>query len=452
MDKMAIYNHLPVFAQNLACTYEGWKIKRARYSKEFWRYLAEYESRAKWSYEQLCDYRDARLRKMIHHCYDTVPYYTKLFNEGGINPDSIKTLDDLKVLPILTKETINANPEEFISSAVLRDKMVTSHTSGTTGSGFIFKTTQEALCEQWAVWWRYRRALGIKYGTMCAQLGGRSVVPITCEHPPFYRWNRPCSMMYFSTYHMNRQNMYAYVDAMRSQNITWLHGYPSSICVLAEYLNENREQMKLNFVTIGAENLLESQKTKIISAFCTEPYQHYGMSEGVANTSEDIHHQMTVDEDYAAVEFVPINGMGSCDIIGTNLTNFAMPFIRYKTNDIGTVLETAHGRVVTALDGRAEDYVVLPNGAKIGRLDHVFKDLIHIREAQIVQTSLDRVQVNVVRGALYGPDDEDKLRSELAMRLGCIGIDVNHVDMIERTATGKLRFVVSQFERGVKND
>lgn len=444
MNKMTIYNRLPVWGQNLACYYEGSRIKHTRYGKDFWRFLAEYESRANWSYEQLCDYRDAKLRKMIHHCYETVPYYTKLFNDGGINPDSIKTLDDLKVLPILTKDNVNADPDSFLSTAIPKKKMVTAHTSGTTGSGFVFKTTQDAICEQWAVWWRYRRKLGIQYGTFCGQFGGRSVVPINNQRPPFYRWNKPANLMYFSTYHMNEKNLREYLFELQENNVEWIHGYPSAINVLAEYLIEHGIQYKLKYVTTGAENLLELQKGHMVQAFEIHPYEHYGMSEAVANFSESKNHVMLVDEDFAAVEFLPMANLQCSEIVGSSLSNYAMPLLRYKTGDTAVTTTDKAGRIVSSIDGRLEDYVTLPNGAKVGRLDHIFKDLTNIKEAQIIQKTGNKIQVNVVKGNQYSSQDGNRLREEINLRLVGLQIEIVHVDSIPRTASGKLRFVVSE--------
>jgi phenylacetate-CoA ligase len=106
MKRIDIYYKLPTFAQNLACHLEGRKVMKARYSQEFWKCLENYESRNNWTYEQLCYYRDSILQKMIKHCYDTVPYYKKLFDELGVDYKTIKSKEDLKVLPILTKQII----------------------------------------------------------------------------------------------------------------------------------------------------------------------------------------------------------------------------------------------------------------------------------------------------------------------------------------------------------
>lgn len=446
MDRMELYNKLPIWGQNLACYAEGMRIKKTRYGKTFWSALSEYESHDNWSYEQLCEYRDNRLRRMIQHCYKTVPYYTKIFHDGGINPDSIRTLDDLKVLPILTKDEVNRHPEDFISNLVPRKKQITGHTSGTTGSGFVFKTTQEAICEQWAVWWRYRRRLGIKIDDLCGLFGGRSVVPTEQSAPPYFRYNLPNHILYFSTYHLNDDNMQHYIKVLSEKNIQWLHGYPSAITVLAEYLCTHKIDLPMMYVTTGAENLLSMQKERIENAFHTKVYQHYGMSEAVANFSENIAHEMFVDEDFSATEFIPVIETGRFEIVGTNLTNYAMPLLRYKTNDLCDMVYTNKGRLVSSIDGRLEDYVVLPNGTKIGRLDHVFKDLVNIREAQILQKSVNNIVVRVVKGTDYEESDEIRLKGELELRLKGIQIEVIYVDSIERTSSGKLRFVVSEIK------
>lgn len=443
MDKMQIYNALPVWAQNCACYYEGRKIVKTRYGNYFWEKLSEYEERSSWSYERKCEYRDSQLGKLILHAYKTVPYYKRIIDESGKDPSSFNYIDDLKKLPILTKDNIKKEPMNFISSEYVDKKLVTSHTSGTTGNGFVFKVTQEALCEQWAVWWRYRRILGISFDDVCALFGGRSIVPIKQKKPPYYRYNRPCKQLYFSTYHMNEDSLKYYIDSIKKNDINWIHGYPSAINILADYMIQNGIKAEIEFVTTGAENLLESQKDKMIRAFGNEPYQHYGLSEGTANFSENKEHIMMVDEDYAAVEFLD-NGNGAKAIIGTNLTNFAMPFIRYNTGDICETKELDEGRIVTAIDGRKEDYLVLADGTKIGRLDHIFKDMVNVKEAQFVQRQPGEVKLRIVRGANFNDDDEKILKQEIFSRLKGIDLNIDYVDKIERTKSGKFRFVISE--------
>ncbi len=450
MDKMSIYNRLPIFAQNFACFIEGSKIKKNRYGQLFWKKLEEYEERDVWSYERKCEYRDAQIRKMVRHCYDTVPYYHGLFDEGGINPDCIRCLDDLKVIPILSKDIVNKNPELFLSTEISRDKMLTAHTSGTTGAGFIFRTTEETICEQWAVWWRYRRKLGIQFGTLSANFGTRFVVPTSQKRPPFWRYNTPCSQVYFSAFHEKPEYLRYYLEEIRRKKITWIHGYPSLISELANVvLLEKDDEIKnqIQYVTIGAENLLDYQKTAIEKAFDVHVYQHYGLSEGVSNFSENPEKDIIVDEDFAATEFVDSNGYKR--IVGTTLTNFAMPLLRWDTKDTAGVREIRGiGRIVDSLDGRIEDYITLPSGKVIGKLDHVFKDAIHLKEVQIVQDKNYKIQV------LFVPRD-DNYESDIKMAYHLflqtfgekVDIEFARKESIEKSKSGKLRFIVSDVSR-----
>jgi phenylacetate-CoA ligase len=204
---------------------------------------------------------------------------------------------------------------------------------------------------------------------------------------------------------------------------------------------------QVEYITIGAENLLLSQVNKIQDAFNVMPYQHYGLSEGIANFSQNKDGEMYVDEDYAAVEFIDEYDSGSYEVIGTSLSNYVMPLLRYRTGDIASVKTTPKGRLITALDGRNEDYVILPNGSKIGRLDHIFKDLVNIKEAQIVQKKLDEITLSIVKNSKYTSEDEKMLRNEALKRLNGIKINIEYTDKIPRSKAGKLRFVVSELNK-----
>jgi phenylacetate-CoA ligase len=94
----------------------------------------------------------------------------------------------------------------------------------------------------------------------------------------------------------------------------------------------------------------------------------------------------------------------------------------------------------------------LPNGVKVGRLDHIFKDLIHVQEAQFRQNHPKRVEIWVVKGQGYDEcGEESQLLLETRKRLGHdINIQIRYVNSIERTKSGKLRFVVSNLDSSTR--
>ena len=365
-------------------------------------------------------------------------------------------MDDLGALPIVRKLDIQRRPCSFVSECTRQRGKVLVNTSGTTGAGLTFFCTRRAIQEQFAVWWRYRRWHGIELGTRCGYFGGRSVVPVSQEAPPYWRHNPAAKQLLFSAYHMNDRTLPAYVSMIRKAQPPWLHGYPSLLQLLASWIVDRRVDLgyQVKWITIGAESLMPNQSRAIEEAFGVRPIQHYGMAEAVANISECPAGRMHVDEDFAAVEFVKDERSGALRVVGTSLANDATGFLRYDVGDLvkgetgGSCSCGLPGRIVGEIDGRKEDFIVLANGARVSCGNQMFKTLEDIREAQILQTRAGEVTVRVVRSANYGEGSERRLLREMRKRLGNeTAIRVEYTGRVQRTSNGKLRLVVSEVGR-----
>ena len=445
-----LYETLPITAQQTICSLEGWRVNRKRYDTRFLSILRSAEERSGWSNANVATYRDLRLLEFIRTAVSKSRHY-----DGPSYPlNDIKNLHDLKNLPILTKTEVQ-NALDAIEVRDRQDQM-NVHTSGTTGAGLRFVSSTQAVQEQWAVWWRYRRWHGIKLGTWCGYFGGRPIVPIDQKSGPWWRYNRPGRQIIFSGYHMSPDRLNEYVIELRRSKPPWLHGYPSLLSLLANFLLDRNDDLgyPLRWVTTGAENLLPHQREVISQAFGVLPRQHYGSAEAVANISECDRGSLHVDEDFSATEFIPVDIGPSCRIVGTNFTNPLFPLMRYDTGDLATISDDEclcgrPGRIIEELDGRNDDYVVLPDGSLVGRLDHIFKDLVHIRESQIYQTERTSITILVVPGPRYDTDHEERLLQEARNRLGTsLQINIERVADLQRSARGKLRLVVSELEEG----
>ena len=239
---------------------------------------------------------------------------------------------------------------------------------------------------------------------------------------------------------------------MRRAGANWLHGYPSMVALLANFALQLGEPLPLRWVTLASENVLPHQTRVIRCAFGTTAIEHYGMTEAAAQISQCPEGRLHVDEDFAAVEFVPVES-DQYRIVGTNFTNPAFPLLRYDTGDLATLTGTIcscgrPGRVVDRIDGRQEDYIVTRTGALLGRLDHIFKDMTNVHEAQIFQSAPGRMTLFVVRGPEYGQVDEQRLRLETDKRVGGqLDYEIEYVETLRRTVRGKLRFIASQVPR-----
>jgi phenylacetate-CoA ligase len=456
VDREQIYLRLPIWVQNAIVSREGRRLNRRRYDESFEEILRIAKGRVYCSKEDMQHLQVERLRVFLKEARRSV-FWNERFQRYDVKVEAEDPFKETCKLPILSKEEVKDNIDR-IAIRKEKEELISTHTSGTTGSGIVFPVTRAAEQEQWAVWWRYREWHGIDRNTWCGYFGGRSLVPFFQKKPPFWRLNKSGKQLMFSAYHLCKESAKDYMTALVEHGITWLHGYPSILSLLAGYvIDQNIKSVpRIKIITTGAESLMPYQRKLIQEGLKGKVVQHYGQAEGVVNFSECENGSLHVDEDFSLVEFVPMPGNdGLFRILGTNWANQAFPLIRYDTGDIVTLNDLKcpcgrPGRIVESVDGRKEDYLILPNGVKIGRLDHIFKDLIHIREAQIVQREKGKAVFKVVKGTEYDSSGtETRLLNEARKRLGKdIILSVEYVESLPRTKSGKLRFVVSELEDG----
>lgn len=457
MNGEAIYLRLPVFLQNAAVSLEGWRINHRRYGAGYHPAAQAVQAQGHLDVVALQLLREQRLRAFLAVAAES-PYWREQFAAHGVVPGAAAPFDELRKLPVLTKDTVKQNAERIINPTIDRSTLLWRHTSGTTGSGLVFPETREAEWFTWAHWWRYRRWHGLAPSMWCGYFGGRSLVPVHTTKPPFWRVNYPARQLMMSGYHLSRESAPAYISALQKFDVEWVHGYPSILTLLAQYANEsglNINLPRLRVITTGAENLPSWQRAVISRAFGVQVVQHYGQAEAAANFSECEHGQMHVDEDFSAVEFIE----NPCDktsfrVLGTNWLNRAFPLLRYEIGDLAVPVEDtclcgSPSRIVRSIDGRQEDYLTLPSGVRIGRLDHILKDMVNIREAQFVQLDQHAVTIRIARGTGYTEFDEKKLLEEMRQRIGnTLRVTVVYLDAIPRGPNGKLRLVLSSVLSG----
>ena len=139
-------------------------------------------------------------------------------------------------------------------------------------------------------------------------------------------------------------------------------------------------------------------------------------------------------------------------MIGTSLYNFAFPLIRYDTQDIVEIKDNKielenNWREVDNIDGRSEDYLLLNDGAKIGRLDHIFKDLVEVIEAQFVQINKGEAELFIVPSSQFSEISLKKLEDLIHEKLGTrIDIKITKVKRIQKSKSGKLRMVKTKYK------
>jgi phenylacetate-CoA ligase len=453
----AVYERLPVPLQNLVCSAYGRREVHARFGKEFRRQVDELSKSEWWSAAEIAGYQDERLRKLVRRAYETVPYYRERMRELRLTPADIKSRADLPKLPVLSKEDVRANYERMVSTTARRRDLVLRHTSGTAAKALHFYYSRAGIVQQWAVWWRHRRRFGVEWGAPHANFTGKPVVPIDQNRPPYWRWNTPMRQARLSMQHLTPAKIRDVVAFLDANDFAYYSGYPSVIHAMASSALEAGLHLARppQFVFTGAENMLEYQRRDIGALTGATISDQYGFTEGCGNASQCpafVYHE---DFEFGILECVDPHrredGRTAGRIVCTGFASPDAPLIRYDVGDIGVWEAASHtcacerrSAVLTAIEGRQDDYVVTPEGGRIMRFDYLFKDTLNIREAQIVQREPGTIVIRIVRRAGYSTRNETTLREEVRRWISpTLGVSFEYADEIPRQANGKFRAVVS---------
>ena len=432
-----VYNIAPVWFQNIMCSTKGWLLQRRRFGKGFFAELQKLEAGQVDPEHELSEFL-----KGIRN----VPAYAEVFKAAERDGREVRLGD----FPIINKRVVKERIKDFYNPD-FHGPMFLNHTSGTTGSGIVFPNSVAYENRQWAVWWRYREALGIKFGTWCAWFGcAHMVVPINEKKPPFWRINRPGRQVMFSPYHLTAENVGQYIGEIERRQIPWVHGYASHVRFLAKLALERGVGPVdcVKFVTTGAENLLPDYIVDIKKVFPNAIVrQHYGQTEGVANFSQTKDGDWVIDDDFAKVEFIPYDASNPerCRIVGTSFSNLAFPLVRYDIGDVAIVKWVNGEAKVVGIEGRDNEYFIMKDGTKIStmRVYDIFKEAHNVIEAQLRIHGDDAVEMVVVKGEKYGESDEKEILALAKKYLSkALKISIGYVDKIERSASGKFRAIV----------
>jgi phenylacetate-CoA ligase len=432
----------------------GWRLARLRYGGHSRRYLEDLMRSQYLSEAELAGLQDEKLRLLIQHCYDNVPYYARLLRDRKLVPRDFRGVNDLAKLPVLDKETVRRQPELFHAQNYRSAPCEIVSTSGTRGTTLRLRVDADGRRKNYAFFARVKLWAGVDPLARSATFGGRPIVPVDSRRPPFWRYNIATNNLLFSSYHISERNAPAYLAKLRSWDPELIDSYPSSLHILARYmLDLGIPGPNPRAVITSSETLLDDQREMIGQVFGARIFDQYGAAEQVCFLSQCEVGSYHVHPEFGVVEFLPCPGLdpdAGLKIVGTGFTNWAMPLLRYDTDDVGipSSRKCSCGRqfkVVEKIIGRIDDLVITPDGRQVGRLDPVFKGLGVIRQAQIVQETLGRIRVRIVPGKGFSSAHQDAVHRELVRRLGGnIEYVFEIVDDIPVGAGGKFRAVISQ--------
>jgi phenylacetate-CoA ligase len=410
-----------------------------------------------WSQEVWEAFQLAKLLPYLQDSFKNVPYYRDLAGSHHIAISEVRSLDDFRELPRLSKASIRGNETAFIPDYLDHTKLQTGSTSGTTGTPMTLYSDPATFARRWGFVARLREIAGVHpHNPKRCQFTGRDISPN--DKRVFWRVNLAGNSLLMSTTQINRQTAPSFVAAMNKWKPELLDGYPSAMLVLARFAQELDVALpQPKAIITSAETLTEADRSELQERYRCNVFDQYASSEASAFWSDCEFGTMHINEDFGISEILDSSNRPSASgttgrIVTTALVGAPMRLIRYE---IGDLAETGNGitcrcgrtfRTVGGIDGRIEDIIDIPGRGAVGRLDPAFKGLGGIIESQIAHVAPLRVEVRLVRGPEYTDQIGSALLSNLHAKLGNeVDISLTFVEQIPRSANGKMRAVVKEF-------
>ena len=408
-----------------------------------------------------------RLKWSLRHAYENVAHYRKAFDDKGVHPDDLKSLEDLAKFPFTTKHDLRDN-YPFGMFAVPMDRVARVHaSSGTTGKPTVVGYTLKDI-DTWAgVVARSIRASGGRPGDMVHVSYGYGL--FTGGLGAHYGAERlGCTVIPMSGGQTEKQIQI--IQDFKPNIIMVTPSYMLTILDEMEAQGIDPKGTSLRVGIFGAEPWTPAMRTAVEARAGIDAVDIYGLSEvmgpGVANECVETKDGPTVWEDHVYPEIVnpdsgePVADGEEGELVFTSLTKEAMPVIRYRTRDLTRLLPPSARsmRRMAKITGRSDDMLIIRGVnvfptqieeliCKMPKLAPQY--LLEVDKQGHMDSLTVKVEINPEAGVGRHPEQKEALARELTHHIkSLVGVSckviVGEPFSIERVTVGKARRVIDR--------
>ena len=413
-----------------------------------------------WDDTQMLEYRSGRLRMLVNHAYNNVPFYREAFDRIKLRPEDIRGIEDIDIIPVITRDIFRNRNREFIARGSKYKNIRTGKTGGTTGTPVIVYKDTSDRSMTWASYYRWYDWMGIAMGEKTMTFWGAGSVTES-NFPETVRQrviNYLQNAYVVNSFNISRELLPSVVSGINRMKPVLIKGYLSSLMFLAGYMNERgiRVSAPLKAVSSTTETLLPEDRKTLEKTFQAPVYDQYGCGEASAIAYECPHHRgMHLTQEHVIVEILDDYqhpSIGSGNVVITNLDNFIMPFIRYVNGDIAKIAESKCSCGVTSpriafVEGRASDSIILKNGARVHGV--FFTDILYekgiftekIKRFQVYQDKPGEIEFRI-ESPHKADISTDTLLTETLNRYFS-HVEIKRSEKLENEPNGKFRYIKS---------
>lgn len=410
----------------------------------------------------------SQLRLLLHHCREQVPYYERCLAEVGIVPDDIKSLADVRRLPLLPRRVFQERYADFHARSLPPGMVGTGEVSTSGSSGVPVKVQQTNVVQ---MWWL---ALVLRDYEWCGIDPSQSLAAIrylfaSGERGQQYRegvitdfWHRglhqlietgPCHMMDI------HQDPRRQLQWLREQKPNYLLSYPANLEFLASLIRESGVPLsELRAIQAISESLTDEARQLIESSFGVPVWNTYSCSEaGYLASPCPQRHGLHIHSESVLVEILDDTGQPSASgqegrVVLTSLHNFLTPLIRYEIMDRAVLGATrcACGRglpLLTRLIGKERPLFHLPNGRRKNSnyLAFSLRKIGGFHQFRIIQRTVDQLVVQLVPNQTWSDQHGEQIRQKADEFFESpIRLEIEIVERLDSLTNGKTVDVVCE--------
>ena len=412
--------------------------------------------------ETVKELQDAKLRRLVDHAYRHVAFYREAMDGFGVRPEQIQTLEDLRQLPLLSKQDVREHLYFDLMSDNHRKKDVHRiATSGSTGEPLTCWVDRHQLEMRWAATLRSQEWTGYRFGDRSVRLWHQTInmdrVQVIKEKLDSWL----CRRRLVPVFELDSDGVHAMEQVIRRHRPSLVDGYAESLHHLAASgLDPSLRSVGIRGIMSSAQTLDERSREAIEKGFGTRVFDKYGAREfsGIAYECE-YHAGHHVVAECCHVEILtdgkPAKPGELGEVVVTDLNNYVMPFIRYRLGDLAYAVDNSErcacGRGlprIGAVEGRVQSMLLGTNNVAIpgSFFLHVLKDYGYaVSRFQVEQSTPGEIVFRYVPAARFHPRVLETVFAEFRRYLGSdMKITEQPVGRIEMVATGKYQVIINR--------
>lgn len=379
------------------------------------------------------------LKEIIIYAYENTSYYKNLLNNIDLNPYKIKSVEEVKRIPLLTKDLAIEHASEIYSSEKI--DYFESITGGSSGRALKVLLDKDSIYKERAFICHYLSKYGYDYKK------SRTLAFWGHNKDTDYYYSPLKNEIVISPFklfdELGFDNVWKAIENFKPEFIS---GYPSAINLFVQLMEKHNKFMQFKLVDFYAENHTTEMKEYIEKTLNCKAVSNYGHTER-AVFAELYDTGYLFNKLYGYTELLPTENDDEFQIVCTGFISHKMPLIRYVTDDIAKI--DSYGNIKIQGHKFSEVQLIGKNGAKIfkGALTLHIEVFKKVRQYQYVQYQKGKAFLDLVLAEKLNDNDIKEILLYLDKRCeGLLDVELRFVDSIELTRRGKYNWAVNHIQ------